>query len=132
MDTNLALIPVLAVNGIILSWIDKLEKRCACSTDWRRDYIKYYAILSIILAVVNVFVPLFLAQQNTPVLAIITIAIVINIGSILSYIPNLKKKQCDCAIENDWRDNFIFVWFILNLILPVIAGGYAAFILTRK
>jgi hypothetical protein len=56
----------------------------------------------------------------------------VNLGSILSYIPDLKKKQCDCAIEDEWRDNFIFWWSLVGLILTVLASGAAAFMLTRK
>jgi hypothetical protein len=45
------------------------------------------------------------------------LAALVNVGSILTYIPDLKKKGCDCAIEDDWRDNFIFWYMIIGLVL---------------
>jgi hypothetical protein len=132
MDPRIAALPALAANGIILSWINKLERKCECSADWRREYIKYYSILSIILVFANMFIPLFLAQQKTAILLVIGLAGLVNLASILSYIPDLKKKQCDCAIKDDWRDNFIFWWTLIGLILTIVASGAAGFMLTRK
>jgi hypothetical protein len=124
------LVPALVLNGIILSWVNKLEKKCECSTDWRRDYIKYFSIVAIIFAFANAFMPNQI--KNLPLMLIIGLAGLVNLGSILSYIPGLKKKQCDCAIENDWRDNFIFWWVITSIILSFLLGGYAGFMTTRK
>jgi hypothetical protein len=124
------LVPALVLNSIILSWVNKLEKKCECSTDWRRDYIKYFSIVAIIFAFANAFLPNQI--KNLPLMLIIGLAGLVNLGSILSYIPGLKKKQCDCAIENDWRDNFIFWWIIISLILPFLVGGAAGFMATRK
>jgi hypothetical protein len=124
------LVPALVLNSIILSWVNKLEKKCECSTDWRRDYIKYFSIVAIIFAFANAFLPNQI--KNLPLMLIIGLAGLVNLGSILSYIPGLKKKQCDCAIENDWRDNFIFWWIITSIILTVLVGGAAGFIVTRK
>jgi hypothetical protein len=45
------------------------------------------------------------------------LAALVNVGSILTYIPDLKKKGCGCAIEDDWRDNFIFWYMIIGLVL---------------
>lgn len=131
MDPIVAVIPGLVLQGIILSWINKLEKKCECSADWRRDYIKYFSIVSIIFAFANAFMPNFI-KILLPLLMIFGLAGLVNLGSILSYIPDLKKKQCNCAIDDDWRDNFIFWWSLIGLILTVLASGAAAFMLTRK
>jgi hypothetical protein len=48
------------------------------------------------------------------------LAALVNIGSILTYIPGLKKKGCDCAIDDDWRDNFIFWYTIIALVLATV------------
>lgn len=127
MDSKIALIPALAVHAIILSWVNKLEKKCDCSADWRRDYIKYFSIVSVVIAFANAFMPRPLLMQNMPLLMIFALAGLVNMGAILSYIPNLKKKQCDCAIENDWRDNFIFWWIIVGFIMSFAAGFMSAY-----
>ena len=129
MDPRVAVIPGLVLQGIVLSWINKLERKCKCSEDWRRDYIKYYSIILIITSLLSAagFQP-----KNVPLFVVIGLAGLVNLGSILSYIPDLKKKQCDCAIENDWRDNFIFWWILISLIFTVLGSGVLAFMLTRK
>jgi len=129
MDPRLAVVPGLVFNGIVLSWINKLEKKCECSADWRREYIKYYAIILIVYGLAGAAK---LQVKNVPVLVILGLAGLVNLGSILSYIPDLKKKQCDCAIEGDWRDNFIFWWIIISLVLTVLGSGALAFMMTRK
>jgi len=130
MDPKVAVIPGLVLQGIVLSWINKLERKCKCSEDWRRDYIKYFSIVAIIFAFANAFLPNHI--KNLPLMLIIGLAGLVNLGSILSYIPGLKKKQCDCAIENEWRDNFIFWWILISLIFTVLGSGVLAFMLTRK
>lgn len=129
MDPKVAVIPGLVLQGIVLSWINKLERKCKCSEDWRRDYIKYYSIILIVTSLLSAsgFHP-----KNVPLFVVIGLAGLVNLGSILSYIPDLKKKQCDCAIENDWRDNFIFWWILISLIFTVLGSGVIAFMLTRK
>ena len=129
MDPKFAVIPGLLLQGIVLSWINKLERKCKCSEDWRRDYIKYY---SIILIVISLLSASGFHLKNVPIFVVIGLAGLVNLGSILSYIPDLKKKQCDCAIENDWRDNFIFWWILISLIFTVLGSGVLAFMLTRK
>jgi hypothetical protein len=129
MDPKVAVIPGLVLQGIVLSWINKLERKCKCSEDWRRDYIKYY---SIILIVISLLSASGFHLKNVPLFVVIGLAGLVNLGSILSYIPDLKKNQCDCAIENDWRDNFIFWWILISLIFTVLGSGVLAFMLTRK
>jgi hypothetical protein len=129
MDSRIAIIPGLVFQGIVLSWINKLEKKCECSADWRRDFIKYYSIVLIVYGLAGAA---RIQPKNFPLLIAIGLAGLVNIASFLSYIPDLKKKQCDCAIENDWRDNFIFWWTLIGLILMILGSGAAAFILTRK
>lgn len=125
-----SLILGLVVQSIILSWVNKLERKCECSADWRRDYIKYFTIAMIIYGVAGALAPKQIL--NMPLVAIVGLASIVNLGSILSYIPNLKKKGCDCATENDWRDNFIFWWSLLSVILVVVGSGAVAFISVRK
>lgn len=127
MDPRLSVIPAFVFHGIILSWVNKLENKCECSADWRRDYIKYFSILSILLVIGTTFM-----RQNPALGAIAMawfIAGLMNIGSILTYVPYLKKKQCDCAIKGDWRDDFIF-WWVLIAFIFAFAGS--VIILARK
>jgi hypothetical protein len=133
MDPKLLTVPVLlgfVFQGIVLSWINKLERKCECSADWRREYTKYFTIVMILYGALRLVSP---KMAMMPLVMIpIGLAGLVNLGSILSYIPDLKKKQCDCAIEDEWRDNFIFWWTLLALVVPILAGIFAAFMLARK
>ena len=127
---SLSAVGTIAFSSIVLSWVLKNEKKCECGQDWRRDYIKYFNIVVIVLAVMQLTARSFFKGQilgalNKPLFmkgllgfaTVYGLAALVNVGSILSYIPDLKKKGCDCAIEDDWRDNFIFWYMIIGLVL---------------
>jgi hypothetical protein len=112
-----AAVPVtgLALQAIVLSWIFKLERQCNCSKDWRRDYIKLYSFASV------AFIASTLVKLRLPPVVLMTLglAALVNVYSVLSYIPALKRNACTCAVEDDWRDNFIYWWILLSLVLSV-------------
>lgn len=113
--------------AIVLSWILKIEK-CECSQDWRRDYIKYFMIISVVATTLLGLFALTGRVGGIPRKTIMAlglpylIAALINTGSILTYIPSLKKSGCDCATDGDWRDNFIFWYMIVSIIVGVLAS----------
>lgn len=121
MDPRLAIIPTLAFHAIVLSWINKLENKCECSSDWRRDYMKYFTMMAVVLSVVTTFI---LKPKPTQMFMIVgtawVLASLVNLGSILSYIPALRKKQCECATQGDWRDDFIFWWVVASLVMAIV------------
>jgi magnesium-transporting ATPase (P-type) len=131
----------LVVQGIILSWILKIEKKCDCSKDWRRDYIKYVSIINIALTFLMLFLITFMRQKlingitglgarGVKAMGVVAaLAVLVNLISILTYIPDLKKRDCTCALENDWRDNFIFWWMLIGTILMFIVP---AIVVTKK
>jgi len=123
-----ALVPLVgfAFQGIVLSWIRKLEKTCNCSKDWRRDYIKLVSILGVIAGLVILF------RQTIPAQAALVLGVMglVNIAAVLTYIPSLKKKACVCAIEDDWRDNFIFWWVAFGVVAMFLSTGVV--IATRR
>ena len=114
----------LVFQAIVLSWILKIEKKCDCSRDWRRDYMKYFSIIAASTTVLGLFMPNVVLMLGIPML----IAGLVNIAAILTYIPALKKRDCTCALEDEWRDNFIFWWVILSLV----ASTGAVLMLARK
>ena len=114
----------LVFQAIVLSWILKIEKKCDCSRDWRRDYMKYFSIIAASTTVLGLFMPNVVLMIGLPLM----IAGLVNIAAILTYIPALKKRDCTCALEDEWRDNFIFWWVILSLV----ASTGAVLMLARK
>ena len=112
--------PGLVVYGIVLSWIAKIERQCECSRDWRRDVIKYVSIASVVQALA------ILGRIRIPpvVLMTMTLAGLVYLYSVLTYIPRLER-ECSCATEYEWRDNFIFWWTLVGLVLAVVGTGFA-------
>jgi hypothetical protein len=118
----------LALQSIVLSWIFKLERQCNCSKDWRRDFIKYYSFTAVAVLLAT------LAKFRLPLVVSMTIglAALVNLYSVLSYVPMLNRNACTCATEDDWRDNFIYWYMILSVVMLVLASGAAAFIVARR
>ena len=112
--------PGLIVYSIVLSWIAKIERQCECSRDWRRDVIKYVSIASVVQALA------IAARIRIPpvVLMIMTLAGLVYLYSVLTYIPKLER-DCSCATEYEWRDNFIFWWNLVGLVLAVAGVVFA-------
>lgn len=118
---NLALVPGFIVNAITLSWIFDIEKKCGCSDDWRRDYMKYY----IIMAFVMVFA-LLASKPNMATLKYIVpplfVAMLVYIYSVLTYIQKLNKTKCTCATLGDWRDDFIYWIVLISFVLQLVGA----------
>jgi hypothetical protein len=112
--------PGLIINGIVLSWISKIERQCECSRDWRRDVIKYVSIAGLVQALA------IAARIRIPpvVLMIMTLAGLVYLYSVLTYIPKLQR-DCSCATEYEWRDNFMFWWNLVGLVLAVAGVVFA-------
>ena len=114
----------LAFQGIVLSWILKIEKVCGCSERWQRDYIKWYAIAAIgmmIAAVAGVQI------KNKVLAGAIFGASLVNMYAILTYIPKLNSTGCSCATDGDWRDNFIYWWTVLGTLIMLFLVTSALF-----
>lgn len=118
----------LALQSIVLSWIFKLERQCNCSKDWRRDFIKYYSFTGVAVLLAT------LAKFRLPPVVMMTIGLagLVNLYSVLSYVPMLTRNACTCATEDDWRDNFIYWYMILSVVMVVLASGAAAFVAVRR
>lgn len=119
--------PGLIINGIVLSWVSKIERQCECSRDWRRDVIKYVSIASLLQAIAVA------ARLRIPpvVLMIMALAGLVYLYSILTYIPKLER-ECSCATEYEWRDNFIFWWTLVGLMISVTALVFAGVVVARR
>jgi hypothetical protein len=119
----------LGIQGIVLSWLHKLEKNCSCSDDWRREYMKAYSYVAVAMSLF--LLAGYQKQMRHPlVLGIGIPAGIVNMYAVLSYIPKLKRERCTCATGDEWRDNFIFWWMAvsvgLTVLLLVLGAGQLA------
>ena len=100
--------------AIILSWVLRIQRECNCSEDWRREYIKYYTMAII---GIDALIIAGMSIKNKFLIGTLLGAGLLNIYSVLTYVPDLSKRACVCARENDWRDDFVY-W--LNVFASVL------------
>ena len=130
----------IAANVIILLYVLELEKeKCACSENWKRDYIKYWSIIVIISTVIGLLMPSLLDPKKIMINSLhklyfgisLLAGLFYTITLIVYYIQLNNKKKCLCS--KDWKKHFmiypvvmialsfIFV-FILGSVIYVIKG----------
>ena len=119
---------VIIYNLLILSYIIQLEdKKCGCITDWRHDFIKHFSIGLIIWGIITILFGLT-GSKNTFVMLIKNILMVgalINIWCLYTYVGDLDKTNCMCAINQQKNMHyFLYLWrYVLvgALILSLLA-----------
>ena len=116
----------LIVGYILVSYIKSLEdKKCACSNDRRRKYIKYYGYFLIIFAILMLFTNLvFGLSYNNAVqsfLRIISFGVNFLAAYLLySYSNLLEDSTCKCS--ESWRRTFLkFYGYFLGGIFSFIS-----------
>jgi uncharacterized membrane protein len=104
--------------GIFLSYVYKLEnENCECSKGWEREYIKYYSIAIILFSVIRIISPIVYASMKI-VHTLVGIGGIVFIFSVVKYIRDLKKEDCDCS--EDWKRSAINIYAWLSIILLII------------
>jgi len=96
----------IAFYGMALSWIMKLQdKECECSTNWRREYMKYFFMFMIIAQA------LLLSGAAKGTLHMVAgpmgLASLVYIYATITYVNELRAKQCSCA---DGVEESILYW----------------------
>ena len=104
LTTLITIIPVL-----ILVYIYYLEsEKCKCVMDWRHNYIKYYLLASLIASIISEALHLdmakYLSAQNSTTVVLISspilITIIVYFYAMFTYIGDLDKTQCQCAVHD--------------------------------
>ena len=91
----------------ILKYVNDLKvKKCECSENWKRDYIKYFSMAAIGFIVFNLILQYVQLKLKLPdgmklftnVLSIVyNILFVIFLGVLFVYTRNLYKIKCECS-----------------------------------
>ena len=122
----LVILIVLMINILIVNYIRKLEMiTCECSKEWKRDYIKIYSLLTIIITSLICLVPLFMHLVNldyniesllsnkylTTVSTIYTFFGLINVYALFTYSQRIVLTECKCS--KSWERTFIYYYSML-------------------
>ena len=117
----ITLIIPFTIGYILVSYIKSLEdKECACSSDRRRKYIKYYGYFIICFSVILLFINLILGQRGNSFLQnglrIVSFSINFLAAYLLhSYSNILEDSSCKCS--ESWRRTFMkfYGFFLVGL-----------------
>jgi hypothetical protein len=119
---------------LVLGYIITLEgNKCNCINDWRHDFIKYYSGVMIIWGIVIILLTgtsyrhsmLVMILQN-----LLLLASFVNVLCLFTYIGDLDKTYCKCAIEKQknmhyflylWR--YVLVGVIILSLISIIIGS---------
>lgn len=124
------IIDVMIVSFIFIYWllvwsyVTRLEQiGCKCSRDWRREYIRYYAILMLFIMLTS-----FVTKIHS--IAFTFLLIVLNavfLVAVFQYIHRLKREKCKCS-QSVTRDvmevvNIVqIVLFSLGILLMILVA----------
>ena len=116
----------LVIGYILISYIKSLEdKKCACSSDVRRKYVKFYGyfliIFSILSLIINIYFRQFSNHNVQNVLRIISFTInILAAYLIFSYSNILQDSSCKCSVS--WRRTFMkFYGYLLSGIFSLVS-----------
>jgi len=120
----------LIISIIIVAYTDKLKKeKCLCTDDWRREYVKIFAIITIILTIgicaKNIFMPgkMILSKMISKivyvVLTLYMIAAVVNIFALFTYTQKIEcSSQCiSCRKNQNWMSSFLYYYSMVIAVL---------------
>ena len=118
----------IVIAGFLYYYVITLESmaNCECSADPRRDYIKYFFGFVILY---NIFVILTGRYiKNELFVLLYSVALLIQIYSLYTYVRDLEKRNCECAQGN--IHEFAKYYSIFQLIFFVIVAmvGVSVFI----
>ena len=103
----------IIINTALLIWVVRLSaKHCGCIGGWRQDLIKYFAGFTILMGVYRLmnfqgdFTPANSIQVSHIFMTIILlfgiayfIASFMNIYAVITYVDDINKTNCQCAIK---------------------------------
>ena len=133
----LIILIVLLINILIVNYVRKLEQiSCDCSKDWKREYIKLYSLITIIITSLICLVPLFMHLVNINynlqnILSnklfmymgyIYTLFGLVNVYALFTYSQKIVLDSCNCS--NSWERTFIYYYSMLVMSLYLFMASF--------
>ena len=105
-------------HGLLLKYITDIEKdeTCVCAKNWKRDFIKYYLVASLIflgLSVVRMVLGLGNNKFTLTVSTVMQLLGLINLFVMFFYSQELKNKSCECSAN--WKRKLMNVYSLVML-----------------
>jgi hypothetical protein len=102
---------------LVLTWVRRLESiGCTCSDDWRRTFLKGYAIYHVTLIAVSIALLLIFRRFFAISGVIAWVLAIVYVVSALQYIHRLKKEKCACSEDVRREITWIVAWIQAGLL----------------
>jgi hypothetical protein len=121
MDLTIPALLTAAFWAWILMWAVKLEKKdCPCARDWRLQYVKYFAAVTVAFQLIIMTKQRQLLFISAPIMGL---AGMVFVAATISYVISQRRKKCACSVSTD--RGIIFGFAILQAVIIVSAlAGY--------
>ena len=123
----------ILLNGIILFYVMRLEniKECDCVNDWRKDYIKYYAIAVMCVSLLCIIICQNSTKKEQNHLQMFVgilrmVAGVVAFYCLFTYIRDLRDS-CQCAMDNTENkriNEFLTTYTVLICVVLLFAVSF--------
>ena len=113
---KLLLLIVILINIIIFNYIYNIEKeQCECSKTYIGKFVKYYAVVTIIIAL---YLILGIKYKITKVMYIYSLIGIANVYLLFKFYQDISKKECVC--KKVWGFNFLYYYSMIIMTLYII------------
>jgi hypothetical protein len=119
---NSMLITVI-YNVLVIGYLLALEgRKCGCIRDWRHDFMKYYSGAIIVWSILFYYVAMSTKNQFAIIINnILMFAGLISLWCLYTYVGDLDKTQCKCAVEKQKNMHyFLYLWRYVPVILIIL------------
>jgi hypothetical protein len=106
---------VILYHLLVLGYIITLEgQQCNCIKDWRHNFIKYYSYSMIVYSLIIIILTGTSYRNHMIVMILQNVLLCLSVISILclyTYVGDLDKTFCKCAIEKQKNMHyFLYIW----------------------
>lgn len=122
MDLTIPALVTAVFWAYILTWAVKLEKKtCPCARDWRLQYVKYFAAVTLAFQLIVMAKQRQLLFIGAPIMGLAGLVFIV---STISYVMSQRRKHCDCSRSTE--RTVVFSFAIIQAVI-VVAGilGYS-------
>ena len=106
---------IILYHLLVLGYIITLEgQKCDCIRDWRHNFIKYYSYSMIVYSLIIIILTGTSYRNHMIVMILQNVLLclsVISIFCLYTYVGDLDKTFCKCAIEKQKNMHyFLYIW----------------------
>ena len=107
----------LTYNMMLIYYLNNLQDaNCDCVIDWRYYLVKYMSVFGILTTILFLFFKIDIFYSKNNILKnLYSIIMIVNVYAFFTYIRDLKKTQCSCAVSK--QINLTSFFHIMSYIL---------------